>query len=166
VQRPDTAEQEAQLRAVAKAIEQLEKQQISVPDSLRQMKITLVDQIGQSSQFNLRLRELGDGLTKVLDMIEDATSKPRQEEKSDKQSVPRQRRPKENDQLATPQAKLGEYLIQALTDLGGSAHCSDILDRMAELLEGKLLSGDLMSRGTRKNGELVWLSGISRGIKV
>ena len=29
-QRPDTAEQEAQLRAVAKAIEQLEKQQVPV----------------------------------------------------------------------------------------------------------------------------------------
>jgi hypothetical protein len=45
-QRPDTAEQEAQLRAVAKAIEQLEKQQIPVPDSLRQTKMNLVAEIG------------------------------------------------------------------------------------------------------------------------
>ena len=50
-QRPDTAEQEAQLRAVAKAIEQLEKQRVPVPDSLRQTKMSLVAEIGQQDLF-------------------------------------------------------------------------------------------------------------------
>ncbi|MBZ4194744.1 MAG: hypothetical protein LAE24_10630 [Candidatus Contendobacter sp.] len=155
-QRPDTVEQEAQLRAVAKAVEQLEKQRVPVPDSLRQTKMMLVDQISQCAEFNRRLSALGAGLTEVLDMIEETTGKLRQEEKSERQSTPRQRRPRGSEQLATPQEKLGEYLVQALAELGGSAHCSDALERMANLLEGKLLPGDLMSRGTRKNGELIW----------
>jgi hypothetical protein len=49
---------------------------------------------------------------------------------------------------------LRESIIQALTELGGSAHCSKVLDRMEELLEDKLLPGDLETRG--KNGEPVW----------
>lgn len=88
-QRPDTAAQEAQLRAVAKAIEQLEKQQVPVPDSLRQMKMTLVGDIGQHAQFNRQLMVLGEGLTEVLEMIESATVKPRLEGKSQKDSTPR-----------------------------------------------------------------------------
>lgn len=152
-QRPNTAEQEAQLRAVAKAIEQLEKQRVPVPDSLRQTKMVLVDQIDQLVQFNRRLSALGNGLSEVLDMIEEATGKPRQEEKAEKESTSRQRRTIESHSPITPQTKLGEYLVQALTELGGSARCSDVLDRMTVLLEGKLLPGDF---GTRKTGDLVW----------
>ena len=152
-QRPDTAEQEAQLRAVAKAIEQLEKQRVPVPDGLRQTKMALVDQIDQLVQFNRRLSALGNGLSEVLDMIEEATGKPRQEEKAEKESTSRQRRTIESHLPITPQTKLGEYLVQALTELGGSAHRSDVLDRMTVLLEGKLLPGDF---GSRKSGELVW----------
>ena len=156
-QRPDTAEQEAQLRAVARAIEQLEKQRIPVPDSLRQTKMNLVDQIGQYAQANCRLRELGTGLTEVQHIIEKATGGEfPSDKKPRKESAPRQSRSRENGLLATPQAKFGEYLVKALVDLGGSAHCSDVLDRMTELLEGKLLPGDLMPRESLKNGQLVW----------
>ena len=45
-QRPDTAAQEAQLQAVARVIEQLEKQGVAVPDSLRETKMSLVAEIG------------------------------------------------------------------------------------------------------------------------
>lgn len=152
-QRPDTAEQEAQLRAVAKAIEQLEKQRVPVPDSLRQTKVDLVAKIGQQDQFDQQLRMLGDGLAEVLEMIEGATGKPRSEGKPQKETAPRQRRTIESHLPITPQTKLGEYLVQALTELGGSARCSDVLDRMTVLLEGKLLPGDF---GTRKTGDLVW----------
>ena len=97
-QRPDTAEQEAQLRAVAKAIEQLEKQRVPVPDSLRQTKMELVAEIGQQDQFDQQLRMLGDGLAEVLEMIESATGKLRSEGKSQKESTPRQHRPRNSDQ--------------------------------------------------------------------
>lgn len=152
--RPDTAEQEAQLRAVAKAIEQLEKQKVPVPDSLRQMKMSLVDEISQQEQVDQQLKILGDGLVEVLDMIEEATGKPRQQEKVEKEKTPRQRRPKGSGTM-TSMSDLRKFIIQALTELGGSAHCSKVLDRMQELLDGKLLSGDLLQiQG--KGDELVW----------
>ena len=153
-QRPDTTEQEAQLRAVAKAIEQLEKQHISVPDSLRQTKMTLVDQIGQYAQFNRRLRELGDGLTEVLDMIEETTGKLRREEKLEKESTPRQRRSKNSDQPVTSQAVLRKYIIQALTELGGHARRYDVLEQMREMLKEQLTLRDLETRGDGR--VIVW----------
>jgi len=153
-QRPDTAEQAAQLRAVAKAIEQLEKQRVPVPDSLRQTKMDLVAKIGQQNQFDQQIRMLGDGLAEVLEMIEDVTGKPHSEGKSQKESTPRQRKPRGSGPPKTSMPVLRESIIQALTELGGSAHCSKVLDRMEELLEDKLLPGDLETRG--KSDEPVW----------
>lgn len=153
-QRPDTAEQEAQLRAVAKAIEQLEKQRVPVPDSLRQTKMDLVAEIGQQDRFEQQLRMLGDGLVEALEMIEDATGRPRSEGKPQKESTPRQRKPRGSGPPKTSTSVLRESIIQVLTELGGSAHCSKVLDRMQELLEEKLLPGDLETRS--KSDEPVW----------
>ncbi len=153
-QRPDTNEQEAQLRAVAKAIEQLEKQKISIPDSLRQTKMTLVDQISQYVQFNQRLRELGDGLIEVLDMIEEATGKNSSEGKSQKETPPRQRRSKNSDQPVTSQSVLREYIVQALKELGGHARRSDVLEQMRGILKDRLTPRDIETRGDGR--VIVW----------
>jgi hypothetical protein len=112
-QRPDTAEQEAQLRAVAKAIEQLEKQRVPVPDSLRQTKMDLVAKIGQQNQFDQQIRMLGDGLAEVLEMIEQSSGKPRSEGKPQKETQPRQRRPRSSSPPKTSMPVLREYIIQA-----------------------------------------------------
>ena len=136
-QRPDTSESEAQLRAVAKAIEQLEKQRVPVPDSLRQTKVDLVAKIGQQDQFDQQLRMLGDGLAEVMEMIEDITGKPRSEGKPQKESTPRQHRPRNSDQPVTSQSILREYIIQALKEFGGSARRSDVLERMREMLKDR-----------------------------
>ena len=148
-QRPDTAEQEAQLRAVAKAIEQLEKQRVPVPDSLRQTKVDLVAKIGQQDQFDQQLRMLGDGLAEVMEMIEDITGKPRSEGKPQKESTPRQHRPRNSDQPVTSQSILREYIIQALKEFGGSARRSDVLERMREMLKDRLTPRDFEKRGDR-----------------
>ena len=158
-QRPDTTEQEAQLRAVAKAIEQLEKQQISVPESLRQTKITLVDQIDQYAQFNRRLRELGDGLTEVLDMIEEATGKLSSEGKSQNETPPRQRRSKNSNQPVTSQSVLRVYIIQALKELGGHARRSDILEQMREMLKDRLTPRDIETRSSGR--EIIWENNVA-----
>ena len=139
-QRPDTAEQEAQLRAVAKAIEQLEKQRVPVPDSLRQTKMNLVAEIGHQDRFERQLRMLNTGLAEMQEMIDDALDQPAMEEKSGKSSKPR---PKVSRQPKTSNSLLKNYVLQALTELGGRAHCSEVMDQMQSLLEGKLLPGDL-----------------------
>lgn len=145
-QRPDTSAQEAQLHAVAKAIEQLEKQGVPVPDSLRQTKMTLVAEIGQHAQFNRQIMALGEGLAEVLEMIESVTGKPRSEGKFQKDSTPRQRRPRNNNQPVTPMPVLRENIIQALRELGGSARRSEVLDRIEGMLEGRLTPRDLETR--------------------
>jgi hypothetical protein len=153
-QRPDTAEQEAQLRAVAKAIEQLEKQQIPVPDSLRQTKMNLVAEIGQHAQFNCQLMMLGEGIAEVLEMIESATGKLRSEVKSQKNLTPRQRRSRNSDQPVTSQSVLRGYIIKALKQLSGSARSFDVIAQMREVLKDRLTPRDLE---TRNDGRaIVW----------
>lgn len=153
-QRPDTAEQEAQLRAIAKAIEQLEKQQIPVPDSLRRTKMNLVADIGQHAQFNRQLSVLAEGIAEVLEMIENAKKKPRSEAKSQKILTPGQRRSRNSDQPVTSQSVLRGYIIQALKGFGGSARRSDVLERMREMLKDRLTPRDLETRGT--NQQIIW----------
>lgn len=142
-QRPDTAEQEVQLRAVAKAIEQLEKQRVPVPDSLRQTKMDLVAKIDQKNQFDQQVRTLGEGLAEALEMIEETIGKPGSEGKTQKESTPRQRRPRNSDRPATSQSVLEGYIIQALKDLGGSARSSDVIAKMREVLKDRLTLRDL-----------------------
>jgi hypothetical protein len=141
-QRPDTAAQEAQLQAVAKAIEQLEKQQVPVPDSLRQTKMSLVAEIGQHTQLNQQLVTLGEGLVEVLEIIESTTGNSHSQGKPHKESMLRQRRRKSNGSK-TPHAMLKDYVLTALTDLGGAAQCAEVLDRAEELFQDKLLPGDM-----------------------
>jgi len=97
------------LRAVAKAIEQLEKQRVPVPDSLRRTKMHLVTEIGQHAQCNRQLMTLGEGLSEILAIIEGATGKPRSEGKSSKEATPRQRRSRNSDQPITHQSVLRGY---------------------------------------------------------
>jgi hypothetical protein len=138
--RPDTSEQEAQLRAVVKAIEQLEKQQVPVPDALRQTKMNLVAEIGQQDRFALQLKMLSDGLADVQKMIAGTFGQPTTREKSGQSVNPRSRvsRPPR-----TSNSELKQYVLQSLTELGGRAHCSNVLNQMQKLLEGRLLPGDL-----------------------
>lgn len=153
-QRPDTTAQEAQLRAVAKAIEQLEKQRVPVPDSLRQMKMMLVAEISQHAQFNRQLMVLGEGLTEALGMIESVISKPRLEGSIQKESTPRQRRSRNSSEPVTPMSVLREYILQALKEFGGSARRSDVLDRIEEMLKDQLTPRDLETRGDGR--VIVW----------
>jgi hypothetical protein len=153
-QRTDTTEQEAQLRAVAKAIEQLEKQQIPVPDSLRQTKMNLVAEIGQHAQFNCQLMMLGEGIAEVLEMIESATGKLRSEVKSQKKDLTsRQRRSRVGNSSITPIAVLRSHIIQVLKELGGSARVSDVISLMQEMLQDRLTPRDLESYN---NGNIIW----------
>lgn len=153
-QRPDTFAQEAQLRVVAKAIEQLEKQRVPVPDSLRQTKVDLVAEISQQDQFHQQVRILGDGLAEALEMIEEAIGKPRSQGKPQKESTPRPSHPRSGNQPVTPNSILREYIVQALKEFGGSARSADVLERMREMLKDRLTPRDIE---TRSDGRaIIW----------
>ncbi len=141
-QRPDTAAQEAQLRAVAKAIQELEKLQVAVPDSLRQTKMTLLAEIGQQDQFDQQIKMFGEGLADILEIIEIALGQKLNEEDADKASTKPIRR-RRNSGSRTSNAILKDYVLTALTNLGGSAKSSEVLDIVEKLFKDKLLPGDM-----------------------
>jgi hypothetical protein len=60
------AEQEAQLRAIAKAVEQLEKSRVAVPDPLRAEKTRLVAALAVIADSKLALTQLADELQDIL----------------------------------------------------------------------------------------------------
>ena len=93
---------------------------------------------------------LGDGLAEILERIEDVLGQAVIEDKSAKSSNPHLRISR---QPRTSHSVLKNYVIQALTELGGRAQCSEVLDRMHNLLEGKLLPGDLKPH---KSSGLYW----------
>ena len=118
--------------------------------------MTLVTDIGQQDQFDQQLRMLGEGLAEVIEMIEGATGKPHSEGKPQKESIPRQRRQRNSNQPVTPMPVLRECILQALTEFGGSARRSKVLDRIEEMLEGQLTLRDLETRQDGIGRVVVW----------
>src|ERR1019366_2508683 len=60
------AEQEAQLRAIAKAVEQLEKSRVAVPDPLRAEKTRLAASLAVIADAKLALMQLADEFQDIL----------------------------------------------------------------------------------------------------
>ena len=141
------AEQEAQLRAIAKAIEQLEKSRVGVPDPLRAEKTRLAAALAVHAEAKQALVQLADEFQDILKDLRErlgqnitaSEAKPR---------VKRSKLPK------TPPAVLREHILQALKKLGGSAKVSNVIEEMARQLEGKLLPGDTVWRET--TNESAW----------
>ena len=61
------AEQEAQLRAIAKAVEQLEKSRVAVPDPLRAEKTRLAASLAMHTDAKLALAQLADEFEQIVD---------------------------------------------------------------------------------------------------
>ena len=143
----DVAEQEVQLRAIAKAIEQLEKSSVGVPGPLRAEKTRLAAALATHKDAKQVLVQLAGEFQDILNDLQERLgldmaapdTKPR---------VKRSKLPK------TPQTVLREHILQALKKLGGSAKVSDVIEEMGQQLEGKLLPGDTLWRET--TNEIAW----------
>jgi hypothetical protein len=133
------AEQEAQLRAIAKAVEQLERSSVPVPETLRAEKTRLAAALAVHADAKQALAQLADEFEDILKDLRDRlgqnanTTGPRPR-------TTRTRSPK------TPQRVLRQHIVQALRTLGGRARVSDVIAQMAVQLEGQLLEGDLVWR--------------------
>ena len=135
------------LRAIAKAIEQLEKSRVGVPDPLRAEKTRLAAALAVHAEAKQALTQLADEFQDILKDLRErlgqnitaSEAKPR---------IKRSKLPK------TPQAVLREHILQALKKLGGSAKVSDVIKEMTRQLEGKLLPGDTLWRET--TNETAW----------
>jgi hypothetical protein len=133
------AEQDAQLRAIAKAVEQLEKTGIAVPDLLRAEKIRLAASLAVHTDAKQALGQLADEFQEVLRELRDRLG----QNAASPEGKPRGKRSK---LPKTPQKVLRDHILRALKKLGGSARVSDVMEEMARQLEGTLLPGDSVWR--------------------
>lgn len=143
----DSAEREAQLREIAKAIERLEKVGVSVPDVLRAEKTRLAASLAVHASATQALAQLADefaSIAKDLKTRLGQTPTPTGPKPRGKRS----RAPR------TDKTVLRERIIQALRKLGGSARVSEVIEEMGHQLDGKLLPGDTEWR--EATNEYVW----------
>lgn len=142
---PKASEREAQLREISKAVKNLEKTGVSVPDALRAEKIRLVAEIGLKTQEAEKvLKILADDLTVIIEDVNTRLGSSKELPKPKKPGKKRSRIPK------TEKNVLREHMIQALKKLGGRARVSAVIEEMGRQLEGKLLPGDLEWRESTK----------------
>lgn len=133
------ADQEAQLRAIAKAVDQLEKSGVAVPEPLRAEKTRLAAALAVRTDAKQALAQLADEFQDILKDVH---------ERLGQTPVAPETKPrgKQSKQPKTPQTVLREHILRALETLGGKARVSDVIDEMARQLEGQLLPGDTVWR--------------------
>ena len=141
------AEQEAQLRAVAKAVEQLEKSGVAVPDPLRAEKTRLIASLAVHADALEALGQLADEFQDILRDLRDRLGRnaglPEGKPRGKRSKLPK-----------TPQKILREHIVSALKKLGGKARSSEVIEEMGRELECKLLPGDTVWREATK--ECAW----------
>ncbi|SER35504.1 hypothetical protein SAMN05421690_10217 [Nitrosomonas sp. Nm51] len=128
-------EQEAQLRAIAKAVEQLEKSDVTVPESLRAEKTRIAAALAVHSDAKQALAQLADEFQDILKDLRERLG----QNTTNSEAKPRTKR---STLPKTPQSILRVHIIQALKTLGGRARVSDVIEQMTKQLDGKLLPGD------------------------
>jgi hypothetical protein len=141
------AEQEAQLRAIAKAVEQLEKSGVTVPDPLRAEKTRLAASLAVHTDAKQALAQLADEFQDILRDLRDRLG----QNAASPEAKPRGKRSK---LPKTPQKVLREHIVRALKNLGDKARVSDVIEEMGRQLEGKLLPGDTVWR--EATNECAW----------
>jgi len=134
------AEQEVQLRAIAKAVEQLEKAGVAVPEPLRAEKTRFVPAIAVHREARQALAQLADELMDIVTELRQRIGHVETKASEAKPKVKRAKLPKTSKQI------LREQIVLALKQLGGKAKVSDVIEEMTRQLDGKLLPGDLVWR--------------------
>jgi hypothetical protein len=143
------AEQEAQLRAIAKAVEQLEKSGVPVPDPLRAEKTRLAASLAVHTDAKEALARLADEFQEILTDLRNRLG-----QNTPSVSTKTKPRGKRSKSPRTHRRVLREQIVRALKKLGGKARVSDVIKEMSRQLEGKLLPGDLAVRPDGKT--IVW----------
>jgi len=147
------AEQEAQLRAIAKAVEQLEKSRVAVPDPLRAEKTRLAASLAVTADAKLALAQLADEFQDILKDVRERLGQNANtpETKQPKQTTKHARTPRSQKLPKTTHVVLREHILRALKKLGGKARMSEVMEEMSRQLDGKLLPGDFALRQDGKS---------------
>jgi hypothetical protein len=142
---------QAQLIEVSRSIDQLTKLGISIPDELRNLKLSLIAEIENKGKMKEKFGTLLTGLKTTISSSESAFLSifP-----GKKQS--RKRRTK-SDPPITNQDDFRVEIIDALKILGGSGSINEVMEIIEERMKDKLLPGDFEKRS---RGNLVWKNNV------
>jgi hypothetical protein len=143
------AEQEAQLRAIAKAVEQLEKSHVTVPDPLRAEKTRLAASLAMHTDAKQALSQLADEFQDIL-----ADLRNRLGQNAAPAQIETKPRGKRSKLPKTHRQVLRDHIVRALKKLGGKASASDVIEEIGLQMKGKLLPGDLALR--RDGKTIAW----------
>jgi len=145
------AEQEAQLKVIARAVDQLEKSGVAVPDMLRAEKSRLVLALASYTESRQMLTQLADEFDELLKNLRERLG----QNGAGAEIKPRQKRSK---LPRTSKEALRLLIIQSLESRHGKATVSEVKADLSKFLDGKLQAGDLEYRQDGKT--LVWLNNV------
>jgi len=145
------AEQEAQLKVIARAVDQLEKSGVAVPDMLRAEKSRLVLALASYTESRQMLTQLADEFDELLKNLRERLG----QNGAGAEIKPRQKRSK---LPRTSKEELRLLIIQSLESRHGKATVSEVKADLSKFLDGKLLAGDLEYRQDGKTR--VWLNNV------
>lgn len=140
-------EYEKQLREIARAIDQLEKADIAIPDELRRLKTDLVAKLAVRDEISNKLAKLADGFKEVLQDLRSRTAR------SSSTGHPGAQRRKRSTEPTTSGKVFRKEIIRALKVLGGSGSVRQVLAEVEKQLAGKMFPRDLE---TLPGGDIVW----------
>mgnify|MGYP000978793343 CR=1 FL=1 len=136
---------EAQLRVVARAVDNLEKQNIPVLDTLRAEKTRLAAAVAVQSEASLKLNQLIEGIQVILNERKPATPH------IPEPKTPRRTGRRRSTSPKTSRDLLRELIIEALRHYGGAASKRKVHEYIEEKLNGRLLPGDMEWRESSRN---------------
>ncbi len=142
------ASMQAQLHEISRAIENLEKRSIHIPDVLRAEKTRLAAAVSVQSESALALNHLTEGLMEILNKSKPATNRIIQLKNSKRTGKKRSTSPKTSGKI------IREHIIEALRHYGGSASKREVHKYLEEKLNEILLPGDMEWR--QSTGNYAW----------
>lgn len=146
--REEKSAMESQLREIARAIENLEKKEILVPEVLRAEKTRLAAAVEVQSGAALALNHLIGELQKIVLEFKPHGANKRNGQPGKRAGNFRPRTPKTNSMT------LRKLIIEALRYHGGSASKSEVHKYIEDKLKDQFLPGDLEFRESTR--DLVW----------
>jgi len=144
---PDVDQKRKQLHAINKTIQQLKRQNVSIPDDLRNLKTSLISELDETDHADETLRFIDKELNEILDEIGISARKVKKSSNS-----PGKPRKKSNAPVTRPEV-LRKLIIEAIKKSGGSRRCRDVLSYIGQKLDGQFTKRDWE---LRTDGTVIW----------
>jgi len=144
-------EKRKQLHAVNKTIQQLERQKVSIPDDLRNLKTSLISELNETDHADEALRFIDKELNGILDKIGISDRKV----KKSLNGSPRSR--KKSNAPVTSAEVFRRLIIESIKKSGGSSRCKAVLSYIEQKYDDQFTKRDWEHR---TDGTVVWKNNV------